>query len=78
MRCSPHFRGAAELPGQEVIDKLKLFLLLANIGDTKSLVIHPASTTHQQQSEEEKRASGVRPEMIRLSVGLEAAGRFDR
>ncbi|HOB22020.1 MAG: O-acetylhomoserine aminocarboxypropyltransferase/cysteine synthase [Firmicutes bacterium] len=63
--------GAAR--AREVIDKLKLFLLLANIGDTKSLVIHPASTTHQQQSEEEKRASGVRPEMIRLSVGLEAA-----
>jgi O-acetylhomoserine (thiol)-lyase len=45
--------------------------LLANIGDAKSLVIHPASTTHQQLSPEEQLASGVTPDFIRLSVGLE-------
>ena len=56
---------------KKLINSLKLFSLLANIGDTKSLVIHPASTTHQQLSEEEQRAAGVTPELIRLSVGLE-------
>ena len=45
---------------------------LANVGDAKSLVIHPASTTHRQLSEDEQRAAGVLPEMIRLSVGLES------
>jgi O-acetylhomoserine (thiol)-lyase len=50
----------------------KLFSLLANIGDTKSLIIHPASTTHQQLSEKEQLSAGVRPDLIRLSVGLEA------
>ena len=44
---------------------------LANVGDAKTLVIHPASTTHRQLSEDEQRAAGVSPEMIRLSVGLE-------
>jgi O-acetylhomoserine (thiol)-lyase len=45
--------------------------LLANIGDTKSLIIHPASTTHQQLSEEQQEAAGVTSDLIRLSVGLE-------
>ena len=44
---------------------------LANVGDAKTLVIHPASTTHRQLNEDEQRAAGVNPEMIRLSVGLE-------
>ena len=45
---------------------------LANVGDAKTLVIHPASTTHRQLSEDELRGAGVTPEMIRLSVGLES------
>ena len=49
-----------------------MFSHLANVGDAKSLVIHPASTTHRQLSEDEQRAAGVLPEMIRLSVGLES------
>lgn len=53
------------------IDKLQIFSLLANIGDAKSLVIHPASTTHQQLNPEEQLATGVTPDFIRLSVGLE-------
>jgi O-acetylhomoserine (thiol)-lyase len=53
------------------IDRLRLFSLLANVGDAKSLVIHPASTTHQQLTEEEQKAAGVSPDFIRLSVGLE-------
>jgi O-acetylhomoserine (thiol)-lyase len=53
------------------IDKMELFSLLANVGDAKSLVIHPASTTHQQLSEEEQGTSGVTPDFIRLSVGIE-------
>ena len=54
------------------IDGLQFVSHLANIGDAKSLVIHPASTTHRQLSEEEQRAAGVLPEMIRLSIGLES------
>ena len=54
-----------------VIDKLKLFSLLANVGDAKSLVIHPASTTHQQLSPQERLQSGVDESTIRLSVGIE-------
>ena len=53
------------------IENLSLFSHLANIGDAKSLVIHPASTTHEQLSEEEQRAAGVTPDFIRLSVGIE-------
>ncbi|MEM1001887.1 MAG: PLP-dependent transferase [Bacteroidota bacterium] len=55
-----------------VADKTKLFSLLANIGDTKSLIIHPASTTHQQLSDEAQESTGVTKDLIRLSVGLEA------
>ncbi|WP_271400242.1 O-acetylhomoserine aminocarboxypropyltransferase/cysteine synthase family protein [Salinicoccus roseus] len=57
--------------GKTFIESLELFSLLANVGDAKSLVIHPASTTHSQLKEDEQLAGGVRPEMIRLSVGLE-------
>lgn len=57
--------------GKRFIDSLQLHSLLANIGDAKSLVIHPASTTHQQLSAEDQLATGVTPDFIRLSVGLE-------
>lgn len=57
--------------GIRFIESLQLFSHLANVGDAKSLVIHPASTTHQQLSEEELRAGGIGPGTIRLSVGLE-------
>jgi O-acetylhomoserine (thiol)-lyase len=57
--------------GKKLINSLKLFSLLANIGDAKSLVIHPASTTHSQLSVEEQRDTGVTPELVRLSVGIE-------
>ena len=57
--------------GKKFINTLELFSLLANIGDAKSLVIHPASTTHQQLSAQEQAATGVTPEMVRLSVGIE-------
>lgn len=57
--------------GRKLIENVKLFSHLANVGDSKSLIIHPASTTHQQLSEEEQRAAGVNPELIRLSVGTE-------
>ncbi|MGI6668622.1 MAG: O-acetylhomoserine aminocarboxypropyltransferase/cysteine synthase family protein [Acetivibrionales bacterium] len=55
------------------IDSLEIFSLLANVADAKSLVIHPASTTHAQLSEEEQRAAGVTPDQIRLSIGIEDA-----
>jgi O-acetylhomoserine (thiol)-lyase len=57
--------------GKKFIDNVKLLSHLANIGDAKSLVIHPASTTHQQLTEEEQRSTGVTADFIRLSVGLE-------
>jgi len=57
---------------KKVTDATKIFSLLANIGDTKSLIIHPASTTHQQLSEEEQKSSGVTQDLIRLSIGLES------
>jgi O-acetylhomoserine (thiol)-lyase len=56
---------------QAVIDRVKLFSLLANVGDAKSLIIHPASTTHEQLTPEQQRATGTLPELIRLSLGLE-------
>jgi O-acetylhomoserine (thiol)-lyase len=63
-------RGGREA-GRAFIDGLELWSHLANVGDAKSLVIHPASTTHQQLTDDEMRSAGVNPEMIRLSVGLE-------
>ena len=57
--------------GRAFIEALEVWSHLANVGDAKSLVIHPASTTHQQLSDEQLAASGVTPEMVRLSVGLE-------
>lgn len=56
---------------KQVVDETKLFSLLANIGDTKSLIIHPASTTHQQLTDEEQLETGVSKDLIRLSVGIE-------
>ncbi|MGR6431273.1 O-acetylhomoserine aminocarboxypropyltransferase [Rhizobium sp. PAMB 3174] len=57
--------------GKKLVETLKLFSHLANIGDTRSLVIHPASTTHRQLSEEQQIAAGAGPDVIRLSVGIE-------
>ena len=57
--------------GKKFIDSLELFSLVANIGDAKSLVIHPASTTHQQLTVEEQAGTGVTPELVRLSIGIE-------
>ncbi|HWY73295.1 MAG TPA: PLP-dependent transferase, partial [Burkholderiaceae bacterium] len=64
-------RGASRA-GQRFIEHLTLLSHLANIGDAKSLVIHPASTTHRQLSDEQQLRAGVTPDMIRISVGLEA------
>jgi len=58
--------------GKRLVNGLTLFSHLANVGDAKSLVIHPASTTHQQLSEADQRACGVTPDYVRLSVGIEA------
>ena len=55
----------------KLIDGITLFSHLANVGDAKSLAIHPASTTHQQLSSEEQLATGVTPDFIRLSIGIE-------
>jgi O-acetylhomoserine (thiol)-lyase len=58
--------------GQQLIRGVTLWSHLANVGDAKSLIIHPASTTHRQLSDAELEAAGVRPGTIRLSVGLES------
>jgi O-acetylhomoserine (thiol)-lyase len=57
--------------GEKFIESVQFLSHLANVGDAKTLVIHPASTTHRQLSDDEQRAAGVTPEMIRLSIGLE-------
>lgn len=57
--------------GKQVADALRLFIIAANLGDSKCLAIHPASTTHQQLSAEAQLASGVTPDLIRLSIGIE-------
>jgi O-acetylhomoserine (thiol)-lyase len=57
--------------GIQLVSNLKLFSHLANIGDTRSLVIHPASTTHRQLTDEQKTQAGAGPEVVRLSIGIE-------
>ncbi len=72
-RRHPHVRRARRRRGRRAfIEGVQFLSHLANVGDAKTLVIHPASTTHRQLDEAEQRAAGVLPEMIRLSVGLEA------
>ena len=61
----------AKEAGQKFIDNLKLVSHVANVGDARTLAIHPASTTHSQMNPEEQKACGIPPEMVRLSVGLE-------
>ena len=63
-------KGGVEA-GRRLIDNVQIFSLLANVGDAKSLIIHPASTTHSQLSSEEQVSTGTTPDLIRLSVGLE-------
>lgn len=65
-------KGSVE-EGKKFIDSLKIFSLLANVADAKSLVIHPASTTHAQLSEAEQKLAGLSPDLIRLSIGIEDA-----
>jgi len=62
-----------EKTARKFIDSLEIFSQLANVADAKSLVIHPSSTTHSQMTETEKRAAGITPETIRLSIGVEDA-----
>ena len=69
LKCSKG--GDAKTSGQRFIDKICLISHLANVGDAKSLAIHPGSTTHSQLTDAQQRAAGLNPEMIRLSVGLE-------
>lgn len=59
--------------GKSFVEGLQLFSHLANIGDTRSLVIHPASTTHRQLTEEQQIAAGAGPDVVRLSIGIEDA-----
>jgi len=57
--------------GKKIINQVKIFSHVANVGDTRSLILHPASTTHNQLSDKQKIAAGAGPEVIRLSIGIE-------
>jgi O-acetylhomoserine (thiol)-lyase len=59
--------------GIKLVESVQLFSHLANIGDTRSLILHPASTTHRQLSDEQRQSAGAGPDVIRLSIGLESA-----
>ncbi len=72
-RCSPSVSKGGYEAGVKFVEALELFSHLANVGDTKSLVIHPASTTHRQLSDEQKIAAGAGPDTVRLSIGIEDA-----
>jgi O-acetylhomoserine (thiol)-lyase len=63
-------KGGAQA-GQRFIENLRLFSHLANVGDAKSLAIHPATTTHSQLSEKDQLAGGITPDLVRLSIGIE-------
>ncbi len=63
-------KGGTEA-GKKFIDSLQLFSHLANVGDAKSLAIHPATTTHSQLTPEQQESAGVRPDFVRLSIGIE-------
>ena len=69
--CSPSASAAAPRRGARFIEAVELASHLANVGDAKTLVIHPASTTHQQLSADEQREPGVTPDLVRVSVGIE-------
>jgi len=60
--------------GRKLVESVEIFSHLANIGDAKSLIIHPATTTHSQLTEQEQASTGTTPDYIRLSVGLETVG----
>ena len=57
--------------GKKFVESLNLFSHLANVGDAKSLVLHPASTSHSQLTEEQQKAGGLTPDLVRLSIGIE-------
>jgi O-acetylhomoserine (thiol)-lyase len=59
--------------GIKLVEAVRLFSHLANVGDTRSLILHPASTTHRQLTDEQRLASGAGPDVVRLSIGLEDA-----
>jgi O-acetylhomoserine (thiol)-lyase len=63
-------KGGA-VAGQKFIEALSLFSHLANVGDAKSLAIHPATTTHSQLTEEQQKEGGITPDLVRLSIGIE-------
>ena len=70
-RCSRSGSRAASRPGVRLVESVDLWSHLANVGDTRSLILHPASTTHRQLTDEQRTAAGAGPDVIRLSVGIE-------
>jgi O-acetylhomoserine (thiol)-lyase len=82
LKYSPNGAGAVltfgveggDAAGKKLVSEVKLFSHLANVGDTRSLIIHPSSTTHSQLSLDQRVAAGARPDVVRLSVGIEDVG----
>ena len=72
-RSSPSASRAGYEAGVKLVESVRLFSHLANIGDTRSLILHPASTTHRQLTDEQRVAAGAGPDVVRLSIGLETA-----
>ena len=68
----PGADGDAQAAGERFIDAASFMSHLANVGDARTLVIHPASTTHRQLDESQQQAAGVTPDLVRLSIGLES------
>ena len=73
LRFSARPQGCEDESGKRFVEGLEMLSHLANIGDTRSLVIHPASTTHRQLTEEQQVAAGAGPDVVRLSIGIEDA-----
>ena len=72
-RSSPSESKGGYEAGVKVVENVQIFSHLANVGDTRSLILHPASTTHRQLTDEQRIAAGAGPDVVRLSIGLETA-----
>ena len=73
IKAQVHAGGRGKVGGVKLVEGVRVFSHLANIGDTRSLILHPASTTHRQLTDEQRKAAGAGDDVVRLSIGLETA-----